>query len=79
MEFVVKCLHRYLSAKSLRDLLTILFDSLATNHFINSLPSKSVPALRVVFCCSDVTSLVLINPLFDGLFAIDHGNWEKFW
>ncbi|XP_065063526.1 uncharacterized protein LOC135690030 [Rhopilema esculentum] len=27
----------------------------------------------------DVTSLILINPLFDGLFAMEKGEWEKFW
>jgi len=27
----------------------------------------------------DVASLVLINPFFDGLFVMDHGEWEKFW
>eukprot|EP00112_Aurelia_sp_Birch-Aquarium-sp1_P006728 Seg1737.4 transcript_id=Seg1737.4/GoldUCD/mRNA.D3Y31 product="hypothetical protein" protein_id=Seg1737.4/GoldUCD/D3Y31 len=27
----------------------------------------------------DVTSLILINPLFEGLFVIEQGQWEKFW
>ena len=30
-------------------------------------------------CFSEVAGIILVNPLYEGLFAMENGLWSKFW